>query len=670
MRLIGTTLVLCFTALAQDTVRSTINGWIEKSQVLPFANNNTTEQAVGRVRALATVAEDTLELHRDLDGKRVVVLRATAPGAAAVRLHFEDFRLPAGAKVLVYGWSAEKGVTRVLSYQDSGPLKSGEFWTLAVPGHQAVIELQFEATVDTLPFRVSEIAAADGIDESALSFGYQEARELETRYGTFRGMPVAYQVVDGMAVWEGDILLGRPEELAPSGKQYERNAGSISGSTYRWPNGVVPYVIDAAMANQARIADAVNHWNTNLSGYVRLIPRTTETAYIRFAVAAPGTCSSYVGYYRYAGQPVNIGDYCSTGNVIHEIGHALGLYHEHTRSDRDTYVRIQTQNADPASITNFNMVSNSLNPTAYDYNSIMHYGTHAFSVNGQPTIVTKPDGIYIGQRSSLSANDIAGVKIMYPAATTPPVAPPAPVPPPSATPVRITILSNPAGRQVTADGTTYTTPANFDWLPGSQHTLVAAASEVSAGARYSFVGWNDGAPASRTYTVPSSAATLTETFQVQYQLVTRAGVGGSVFAWPVSVDGYYAVGTNVTISAAPQDAYCLTSWSGVLPVSTLSVNVQIASAMNVQASFATGALNVTPWTLNTPSAGGQFTANLTTGSACTWSVASRTSWITVESPSAGTGSAPIQLRVQPNTTGRVRSGIVIVSQRAMIVRQN
>jgi len=51
--------------------------------------------------------------------------------------------------------------------------------------------------------------------------------------------------------------------------------------------------------------------------------------------------------------------------------------------------------------------------SGYDYKSIMHYPTWGFSKNGQPTIETIPPGIPIGQRSELSAGDIAAIHSMY-----------------------------------------------------------------------------------------------------------------------------------------------------------------------------------------------------------------------------------------------------------------
>lgn len=57
----------------------------------------------------------------------------------------------------------------------------------------------------------------------------------------------------------------------------------------------------------------------------------------------PSSCGSFVGC-QGGEQRVYFSNVCTVGNLCHEIMHALGLHHEHTRRDRDQYVTIKWDN--------------------------------------------------------------------------------------------------------------------------------------------------------------------------------------------------------------------------------------------------------------------------------------------------------------------------------------
>ena len=88
--------------------------------------------------------------------------------------------------------------------------------------------------------------------------------------------------------------------------------------------------------------------------------------------------------------------------------------HEQSRTDRDQYVTINWDNIDSEYHSQFEICNACDNQdTPYDYDSVMHYGPTAFSINGQNTIDTK-NGEDIGQRNGFSDLDIIGLNKLYP----------------------------------------------------------------------------------------------------------------------------------------------------------------------------------------------------------------------------------------------------------------
>lgn len=220
----------------------------------------------------------------------------------------------------------------------------------------------------------------------------------------YRGLKVQAQKKDTFYLAEGDIMI--PLET--------QKAAAIS-EDYWWEDGTIPYTIDPMMSDPQRIYDAIAHFeeHTNIDFY----ERTDETNYVYF-VEGSG-CRSYIGEVG-GRQPVVLSPACSTGNTIHELGHVAGLWHEHTRADRDEYIDVMFDNIidgyehNFVKYTEFSVGGVDLTPEL-DFESIMMYHPFAFTENGMPTI-TKNDGtLYRVQRSYLSEGDIAGLNQMYPA---------------------------------------------------------------------------------------------------------------------------------------------------------------------------------------------------------------------------------------------------------------
>lgn len=203
-----------------------------------------------------------------------------------------------------------------------------------------------------------------------------------------------------------------------------------------WKNNIVPFAFDESANTDFRrgqvqkAIDSLTSANPNL----KFVQRTSQNDYIKFYASDEN--SSHVG--RDGGrQKIKIVSWDSVGVIIHEIMHALGFYHEQSRPDRDQYVIIVRDNICDGGGHNFDLETTGVSANIpYDFNSIMHYGSYAFSkcsdsqsscISGcgtnvedyvGKTIEVKPQyaqyANQIGQISYLSYSDKLMLRFMYP----------------------------------------------------------------------------------------------------------------------------------------------------------------------------------------------------------------------------------------------------------------
>ena len=272
--------------------------------------------------------------------------------------------------------------------------------------------------------------------------------------GRSEPVELTYEVYDGVAVLDGGIVLGTVDEIEQELREAKNGrASDAPGETPRssggglvtvsqslvalrsrdklWDGGVVPFQFEGTnRLLRDRIQEAMDHISTHTN--VEFVPASNvfpDRVVFEFSRDS-GASSAELG--RKGGrQVIRLNERFDVGGIVHEILHALGVLHEQSRNDRDTFVQINTGNIETDREHNFRKSNAAARDIgAYDYDSVMHYHARAFGREQPPpdrplvTIQPRDTSVALGRLGSardaapfLSAGDIAGLNELYPVRT-------------------------------------------------------------------------------------------------------------------------------------------------------------------------------------------------------------------------------------------------------------
>nr|XP_002131103.1 plasminogen [Ciona intestinalis] len=287
--------------------------------------------------------------------------------------------------------------------------------------------------IEVPPPQITESELATLAESGVLTHTNRNGGATGDPRGCGQECPLGYKVVAGVitceckheGTYEGDMRVSNEtyhEFLRMFGMDCEEHRTRGASLSNAWPKTgsyvYVPYTIKTGFTTeqQTKIQEAINDFATRTC--IRFVARTAEVAHVEFT---PGSgCSSFLGKTGRK-QAITLAGGCfRPGTVRHEMMHALGFYHEHSRADRDNHVEIKWDNIASTYEGNFRKIAvsnwNSYG-SPYDINSTMHYGAYAFATDrSRPTIVAKaaiPAGITMGQRLGFSPQDLFQINAKY-----------------------------------------------------------------------------------------------------------------------------------------------------------------------------------------------------------------------------------------------------------------
>jgi hypothetical protein len=174
-----------------------------------------------------------------------------------------------------------------------------------------------------------------------------------------------------------------------------------------WPDGEIPFALsNFTTEEQTKIYECMMLWELASGNNIHFTINERKDIKTLKIIKYQGDFLGASIYYGYTGDPAIILSVVNDKEILHELGHILGLMHEHQRPDRDNYISVLWDNIPAEDRMQFVYMEPDTYEYyhyPYDYNSLMHYDD-PYYIDGR--------GHEIGS-STISIIDALKVKDMY-----------------------------------------------------------------------------------------------------------------------------------------------------------------------------------------------------------------------------------------------------------------
>jgi hypothetical protein len=219
---------------------------------------------------------------------------------------------------------------------------------------------------------------------------------------------------ENLYIYQGDMLISA--EQANSLVSVDDTSVKLRGTIrndHTWSNGVIPYVFESGVSDALKqtVLNAMQEWESKTP--VRFVQRTNQSQHVKIdTLAASDNAAGYSTVGNVNNAKIRLKLNAATSTCLHELGHTIGLVHEHERDDRSDHIVIHQDEIEEDYIYALNPHYSMTSLHPFDFGSIMLYGSYSFIKGSNPTITTV-DGNTYSKASTLSIYDAEIVKYYY-----------------------------------------------------------------------------------------------------------------------------------------------------------------------------------------------------------------------------------------------------------------